>query len=78
MSLKALDMGTLEHNNMIKDIGHVSVTLYVIPMFQLHKILSDALDEIKASEHAVVEQLKHLNNIVSYLQKKLQEIEHKT
>ena len=35
---KALDLGTPEHNDMIKDIGHVSIDFSPIPMYLLHNI----------------------------------------
>ena len=35
---KALNLGTPEHNSMIKDIGHVSLDFSVITMHVLHSI----------------------------------------
>ena len=40
---------------MIKDIGHVSVNLYVISMFLPHNIQHDVVEKNKVREHAVVE-----------------------
>ena len=55
MSPKALDLGTPENSNMIKEIGHVSVDLSMIPMFLLHNIQQDTIDKIKARENMVYE-----------------------
>ena len=78
MSPKALDLGTPEHNTMIKDIGHVSVNFSVIPMFLLHNIQQAVVYEIKEREHYLVWQLKHSNNIIAYLNTKVKETEKKT
>ena len=56
---------------MIKDIGHVSVSITVIHVFLLHNIQQATVDEIKAREHVVVEQLKHSKNIIVSIQTKV-------
>ena len=35
---KEVDLGTSELNNMVSDISHVSVDMFVLPMFLLHNI----------------------------------------
>ena len=38
MIWKELDLGTPDHNSMIKDIGHVSLDFLVVSMYLLHSI----------------------------------------
>ena len=78
MESKALDLGTPEHNAMIKDIGHVCIDFSAIPMYLPHIIQHVALDELKERQHAVFEQLKHPMNIVASLKTKAKEMEQKS
>ena len=71
VSSKALDLGTPEDNNMIKDIGNVSVDFSVIPIFLLHNIQHATVDEIEARERVVVEKLKHSKNMMASLKTKV-------
>ena len=44
-------MGMRELNNMVQDIGYVEIDMFVLPIFMLHDIQQDAVDEIKVREH---------------------------
>ena len=73
MASKALDLGMPEHNAMINDIGHASIDFYLIPMYLLHNIQEVVVDELNEREHVVFEQLKHSNNTVTSLKKKMKQ-----
>ena len=53
MSPKALDLGTPEHNSMIKDIGIAGINLSMIRVFLLYNIQQVVVDKIKSREHMV-------------------------
>ena len=43
---KTIDLGTHEHNSMIKDIDHVSQYFFVVPMYLLHSIQHVVVDNL--------------------------------
>ena len=55
---KSLYLGTSKLTNMVQDIAYVEVDWSVLPMFLLHNIQQDTIEEIKAREHTVYDQLR--------------------
>ena len=70
---KALDLGTINLNNMIQDIGYLGLYMSILPMFMLHNIQHAAVEEIKPQEHTVCDQLKQTKNTMLSLQNQLED-----
>ena len=69
---KAVDLGISEHNKMVSDISHVMVDMFMLPMFLLHNIQQDVVEEIEALEHMVYDELKQSKRTMYSLQSHLE------
>ena len=64
-----IDFRTLELNTMAKDLGHVTMYCFALPMYEVHAIHNVAVDEMNVSEGALVKHFKESNNIVNKIKK---------
>ena len=62
---------------MIKDIDHMNLYFFVVPMYLLHTMQQDVIEEMKTREHDIFGQLKHSNTTIASLKNKVKETEQK-
>ena len=62
---------------MVKDIGHVIVNIYALPMYQLHAIQQVAVEEMKTIEWEIYGQLKTSKKTILSLKQTIKETENK-
>ena len=70
---KAIDLGTPEHNVVIKDLDQVTFDFSVVPMYLLHTIQKAVVEEMMTRKCEMFVQLKHSKTTISSLKNKVKD-----
>ena len=62
---------------MVNDLGHVTLNFHAVPMYQLHAIQHDVVEEINKRERVIFGQLKTSKKIAPSLKKIVKETKNK-
>ena len=54
-----IDLGTLEMNTMVKDLGHVAMDFSALSMYEVHSIQNVTVIGMRNIEHAFINQVKY-------------------